>query len=131
MYWCDIVAWPTFSAHGLCLAFYLPPTDLCFRIQAALGMAFVAKADLTTGCSACSSFVLRSGEATLVITAPSYRRTNGSRAPVKCPLPGYDAAAAFEFIKEHGIAVRSIGATPFLTRAVWQVLESGWELEWQ
>jgi hypothetical protein len=79
------------------------------RIQAALGMEFVAKADLTTGCSACSSYVLRAGEATLAITAPAYKRANCQRAPSKCPLPGYDAAAAFEFIRVHGLAVRSIG----------------------
>lgn len=80
------------------------------RLQDALGLSLVAKSDLTTGCTACTSFVLQSNAATVVITAPG-----SSAGPAKtgaCPLPGYDADAAFDFVKVHGLAVRTIGARP-------------------
>ena len=76
-------------------------------------MSLVAKADLTTGCDACSSFVLRSEDTTFVVTAPSALRAAESELPLRCPIPGYDGDAAFDFVRVHGLAVRTIGALPW------------------
>lgn len=77
-------------------------------------MALVAKADLTTGCDACSSFVLRSQDTTFAVTAPSALRAAQNGLPLRCPIPGYDGDAAFDFVKAHGLAVRTIGTLPLV-----------------
>ena len=79
-----------------------------YRVQTALGLSCVGKADLTTGCTSCTSFVLRSNAATVVITAPG--ASMKSQLTGTCPLPGYDPDAAFQFVKVHGLAVHTIGA---------------------
>lgn len=81
-----------------------PPT--C-RLQHGLGMQVVAKSDLGTGNSVCTSFVLNSGELTFMVTAPQSTANIQEGSP--CPFPGYKCDAAFEFVKKHGIAVRAIG----------------------
>jgi 4-hydroxyphenylpyruvate dioxygenase len=71
-------------------------------------MTLVAKSDTSSGNTTCTSFVIQSKDLKFVITAPQTvpsLRLNG-----KCPLPGYDPEQAFDFIKEHGLAVRAIGA---------------------
>ena len=73
-----------------------------------LGMALVAKSDTSTGNMACTSFVLRSNDLTFVVTAPQGGPACGDAST--SALPGYDAEAAFGFIRRHGLAVRSIGA---------------------
>lgn len=73
-------------------------------------MQVVAKSDLSSGNGVCTSFVLKSGELTFIVTAPH------SSPPVQqdstCPFPGYKGVDAFEFVKRHGIAVRAIGELP-------------------
>jgi len=68
----------------------------------------VAKSDLGSGNSVCTSYVLRSGELTFIVTSP--QSIVNSQEDTICPFPGYQCETAFEFIKKHGVAVRAIGA---------------------
>ena len=86
---------------------YLLPT--C-RIHAALGLALVAQVDATTGCSACSSFVLQSHDLTIVVTSPVANEELKPQRDASCPLPGYNPQAASAFIQRHGVSVAAIGA---------------------
>jgi 4-hydroxyphenylpyruvate dioxygenase len=71
-------------------------------------MPLVARADLTTGCAACASYVTRSKQLVFAFTAPL--TPNASSPPASaCPYPGYDRADALAFIAAHGTAVRAVG----------------------
>lgn len=83
-------------------------TNASRRFAFGLGLALVGKADQSTGNHASASYVARSGDVTLVFTAPYALET--AKAPgADSPLPGFDAAAAFDFTKRHGLAVRALG----------------------
>ena len=71
-------------------------------------MTWVAKSDISTGNSTCVSHVLKSNEIVFAITAPQAPFV--VEAGSECPLPGYGGNQAFEFLKQHGLAVRAIGA---------------------
>jgi hypothetical protein len=72
-------------------------------------MATVAKADLSTGCNACTSLVLQSQSIRIAITAPS-APGDGQARKARCPIPGFCPDAAFDFVRKHGLAVRAVGA---------------------
>ena len=98
------------------------------RFSGALGMPMVARCDLSSGDTRCSSYVLRSRDLCLVFTAPSavelaggggtgasLEAVNGSRGATGdggredgVGLPGFDAAAAHRFVQRHGLAVRAV-----------------------
>ena len=91
-------------------------------------MPMVARCDLSSGDTRCSSYVLRSRDLCLVFTAPSavelaggggtgasLEAVNGSRGATGdggredgVGLPGFDAAAAHRFVQRHGLAVRAV-----------------------
>jgi 4-hydroxyphenylpyruvate dioxygenase len=70
-------------------------------------MTLVAKSDVSTGNSSCISQVVQSNDITFVITAP--QAPHMVRDDSECSLPGYSNSAAFDFVRKHGLAVRSIG----------------------
>ena len=76
-------------------------------------MPIVAKADLSTGCTACASYVCQSGALVFAFTAPygpgAAKGGDGATPPPACPYPGFDRAAAAAFTAAHGLAVRAIG----------------------
>jgi 4-hydroxyphenylpyruvate dioxygenase len=77
-------------------------------------MPIVAKADLSTGCTACASYVCQSGALVFAFTAPygpgaSAAKGGQAAAASSCPYPGFDAASAASFTAAHGLAVRAIG----------------------
>jgi 4-hydroxyphenylpyruvate dioxygenase len=92
-----------------CLTLWVDLSVECCRLLTGLGMTLVAKSDTGSGNTACTSFVIQSNDLKFVITAP--QMVSAVRSVGKCPLPGYDAEKAFAFIKEHGLAVKSIGET--------------------
>lgn len=69
-------------------------------------MQLVAKSDMADGNNVCTSFVLQSGELVFVVTAP---QPAVAKDTAKSAIPGYDGDVAYEFLKKHGVAVRSIG----------------------
>ena len=71
-------------------------------------MTQVAKADITAGCTMCTSIVNKCEDIVFVVTAPN--AVDDDMAVHSCPIPHYDPDTAFEFVKKHGMAVRSIGA---------------------
>ena len=70
-------------------------------------MPLVARADLTTGCGACASYVTRSKQLVFAFTAPLGAPLKPTDPP--CPYPGYDREEAAAFIAAHGTAVRAVG----------------------
>lgn len=83
-------------------------TNASRRFAFGLGFSLVAKSDQSTGNHASASYVARSGDVTLVFTAPYALET--AKAPgADSPLPGFDASFAFDFTKKHGLAVRALG----------------------
>lgn len=70
-------------------------------------MPLVARADLTTGCGACASYVLRSKQLVFAFTAPLGAPLKPTDRP--CPYPGYERGEASTFIAAHGTAVRAVG----------------------
>jgi 4-hydroxyphenylpyruvate dioxygenase len=86
-------------------------------------MPIVAKADLSTGCTACASYVCQSHALVFAFTAPygpGAAKSGGGAATTttttekntpspSCPYPGYDRATAAAFVADHGLAVRAIG----------------------
>ncbi|KAL6867687.1 hypothetical protein ACP4OV_015711 [Aristida adscensionis] len=73
------------------------------RFSSALGAPLAARSDLSTGNSAHSSLLLRSGALALLFTAPYARCTDADAS-----LPSFSAAAARRFAAEHGLAVRAV-----------------------
>jgi hypothetical protein len=61
---------------------------------------------MSDGNNVCTSFVLQSNELVFVVTAPQPAVTTEKASSA---IPGYDSEAAYEFLKKHGVAVRSIG----------------------
>ena len=115
---------PPFSRASLARATH-PPTRshrLLFLSSFAwgLGMPIVAKADLSTGCTACASYVCQSGSLVFAFTAPygpgaaragggsGVEKMGGAATPAS-PYPHYDPATAASFTAAHGLAVRAIG----------------------
>jgi 4-hydroxyphenylpyruvate dioxygenase len=83
------------------------------RFGYGLGMTLIAKSDQGTGNHTFASYVMRSGDITFTFTAP-YSVTaaaavaaNDSSLPPP-PISWYDQENAYEFLKKHGLAVRSI-----------------------
>lgn len=78
----------------------------------------VAKSDTGDGNTVCTSFVLKSNELVFVVTAPQPALITDK---ANSAIPGYDTEAAYEFLKKHGLAVRSIGTVsgPALRFTLW------------
>lgn len=88
--------------------FYTADATMTYkRLQHGLGMTLVAKSDLGSGNSKCTSFVLQSGSLKFVVTAPQSLKNIAPDSA--CPLPGYDAEFAYDFLRRHGLAARAIG----------------------
>ncbi|DAZ96141.1 TPA: hypothetical protein N0F65_008720 [Lagenidium giganteum] len=83
-------------------------TNTSRRFSWGLGMKNVAKSDHSTNNHQCASYVLRSGQVTMVITAP-YGTETPKPVDAKCPIPGFDMKFAHEFNVKHGLAVRALG----------------------
>jgi 4-hydroxyphenylpyruvate dioxygenase len=77
--------------------------------QHGLGMTLVAKSDHSTGNSKYCSYVLQSNELVFTFTAPYSRKCCAAAPSSSEPLPDYDQQQAFEFICNHGLAVRAVG----------------------
>jgi 4-hydroxyphenylpyruvate dioxygenase len=77
--------------------------------QHGLGMTLVAKSDHSTGNSKYCSYVLQSNELVFTFTAPYSRKCCAAAPSSSEPLPDYDQQQAFEFICNHGMAVRAVG----------------------
>ncbi|XP_047312051.1 4-hydroxyphenylpyruvate dioxygenase [Impatiens glandulifera] len=82
----------------------LDATNAARRFSWGLGMPIVAKSDLSTGNSTHASYLLRSGDFSLLFTAP-YSPTISSSSP---SIPTFDFSACRSFCYSHGLAVRSI-----------------------
>lgn len=81
------------------------------RFSFGLGLKKVAVSDLTTGNNLYSSVVLKSNDVTFVFTAPYHMNNHGDEKnnnEMNIPYP-YSQEFAFEFIKNHGLAVRAVG----------------------
>jgi 4-hydroxyphenylpyruvate dioxygenase len=82
-------------------------------------MPLVARSDLSTGNSTCSSYVCQSRHLVFAFTAPtSIGDGNGENenendsnksSSKKCPYPNYSREEARAFVAKHGLAVRAIG----------------------
>jgi 4-hydroxyphenylpyruvate dioxygenase len=84
------------------------------RFGYGLGMTLVAKSDQGTRNHTFASYVMRSGDITFTFTAPysitsaaSHAAANGISSPPP-PIPWYDQEHAYQFLKRHGLAVRSL-----------------------
>ena len=96
-------------------------------LGAAMGLPEIARSDLSTGNCASASRVLRSGDITLVVTAPALpadeadadldRSGSGSDT---AHLPGYSVSAAHAFIARHGTAVRAVGVAVACARTAFE-----------
>jgi len=85
-------------------------TNTSRRFSWGLGMTISAKSDLSTGNTACASYVAFSGDVRFVFTAP-YAAAPASPAQPEDqqPLPGFDARFAHDFFSRHGFAARAVG----------------------
>lgn len=80
-------------------------------------MPLVARSDLSTGNSTCSSYVCQSRHLVFAFTAPTSigdgtdenGDENGNKTSQKCPYPNYSREEARAFVAKHGLAVRAIG----------------------
>ena len=83
-------------------------------------MPLVARSDLSTGNSTCSSYVCQSRHLVFAFTAPASigeddddRGGNGNNSDnkntSKCPYPKYSREEARAFVAKHGLAVRAVG----------------------
>jgi 4-hydroxyphenylpyruvate dioxygenase len=75
-------------------------------------MTLIAKADLSTGNSCCSSYVLQSNDIKFVVTAP--QSLANVQASAQAAIPGYDPTLAYAFVQKHGLAVRAVGVLTLL-----------------
>jgi len=82
-------------------------TNTSRRFQWGLGMKQVAKSDMSTGNRTYASYVLKSHEVTFAFTAP-YNNPE-EQADSQYPHHSYSQEAAFNFFREHGLAVRAVG----------------------
>ena len=65
--------------------------------------------DLSTNNNLYSSVVLKSNDVTFVFTAPYHHEADKNNEIKSIPHPNYSQEFAFEFIKNHGLAVRAVG----------------------
>ena len=81
------------------------------RFSFGLGLKKVAISDLSTGNNLYSSVVLKSNDVTFVFTAPYHmnHEVEKNNEIKSIPHPNYSQEFAFEFIKNHGLAVRAVG----------------------
>lgn len=114
------------------------------RWQLGLGMAPVAKSDLSTGNARFASYCLQSGSLRFVFTAPYAAASEAAGAGAglegeagpppeaqaavaaaaaaeggEAVHPGFDAAHAAAFFRRHGVAARAIGAWGFGNALFW------------
>jgi len=99
------------------IEFYTGDATITYKqFMFSLGFDYVAKSDLSTGNTLFASYVLQSGHARMVFTAPygisttneNSRITTASLPSVK---PGFDANEAFQFFQRHGLGIKAIGIT--------------------
>eukprot|EP00882_Tetradesmus_deserticola_P000513 GHRQ01000565.1.p1 GENE.GHRQ01000565.1~~GHRQ01000565.1.p1 ORF type:complete len:514 (+),score=218.98 GHRQ01000565.1:154-1542(+) len=84
-------------------------TNTFKRFQHGLGMTLVAKSDLSTGNSKYCTYVLQSNDLVFAFTAPYSRKCCAAAPSTSEPLPDYDQQQAFDFVCNHGLAVRAVG----------------------
>jgi len=86
------------------------------RFGYGLGMTLIAKSDQGTGNHTFASYVMRSGDITFSFTAPYSITTAAAHAAATAnevssppaPIPWYNQEHAYEFLRKHGLAVRSV-----------------------
>ena len=87
----------------------IPILIYIFRFSFGLGLQKVAHSDLSTGNNRYSSVVLKTNDVRFVFTAPYQVEHDLNKKETNVPYPAYSQESAFEFIKQHGLAVKSIG----------------------
>ncbi|KAG7669161.1 putative 4-hydroxyphenylpyruvate dioxygenase [Nannochloris sp. 'desiccata'] len=86
------------------------------RFGYGLGMTLIAKSDQGTGNHRFCSYVMRSGDITFTFTAPysitaaatHTAATANDSSSTPPPIPWFDQEHAYDFLKRHGLAVRSM-----------------------
>eukprot|EP01038_Epipyxis_sp_PR26KG_P004730 gene4730-6636_t len=91
------------------------------RFILSLGLQLIAKSDLSTGNSIHASYVLQSGQVSMIFSAPYNALTNSPKAntgietivenssnPNQC-LPSFSSHHASDFFNKHGLSVKSVG----------------------
>ncbi|KAJ1417957.1 Vicinal oxygen chelate [Sesbania bispinosa] len=80
-------------------------TNAARRFSYGLGIPIVGKSDLSTGNLIHASYLLRSGDLSILFSSPYSRSISPSSTAA---IPTFDASACFAFSAAHGLAVRAI-----------------------
>lgn len=101
-------------------------TNTSHRFQHGLGMTLVGKSDQSTGNPLYASYVLKSNDLVFAFTAPYSRKASKDLPIDHVPLKQYDQDFAYEFLAQHGLAVRAIGLLVGDAKQAYQVsVENG------
>ncbi|KAG6417024.1 hypothetical protein SASPL_124465 [Salvia splendens] len=83
-------------------------TNAALRFSWGLGMPLIAKSDLSTGNSSHASYLLRSGDLSLLFTAPYSPSISD---PSSASLPSFSPSSHASFTSSHGLAVRAVAVS--------------------
>ncbi|GAU12318.1 hypothetical protein TSUD_252690 [Trifolium subterraneum] len=83
-------------------------TNTARRFSWGLGMPIVAKSDLSTGNLTHASYLLRSGDLSLLFSAAYSPSISLSSPSSTASIPTFDATTCFSFSASHGLAVRAV-----------------------
>ena len=88
------------------------PSPLAARFSHGLGMPIVGHSDQSTGNSSYASYTLKSNDLVFLFTSPySSKCEHQEHSP---PMPWYSADKHWDFLKQHGMAVRAVGKSGIL-----------------
>ncbi|KXZ47898.1 hypothetical protein GPECTOR_32g511 [Gonium pectorale] len=93
-------------------------TNTYKRFQHGLGMSLVAKSDQSTSNTLYASYALQSNDLVFAFTAPYSRKC--AAAGEGTPFRHYSVDQAYDFINNHGLAVRAVGLLVEDARAAYE-----------